>query len=171
MWLDKRCSCRHCRPQMSILPPKLLQCCFSNNLWYSNLTAQYFTPFPSSVFGMQKWRRLGQFHHVNDINVYLGTQRGKGSPTPKKYAFFVLNNKRQGFPFVKDQKSSTWTDTKRKGLKLTLLVGELSPSVHLGRHWCHSCDKIDQAFPLHSIKRSINWTVGRPRLQHIYKCY
>ena len=125
MWLDKRCSCRHCRPQMSILPPKLLQCCFSNNLWYSNLTAQYFTPFPSSVFGMQKWRRLGQFHHVNDINVYLGTQRGKGSPTPKKYAFFVLNNKRQGFPFVKDQKSSTWTDTKRKGLKLTLLVGSI----------------------------------------------
>ena len=38
------------------------------------------------------------------------------------------------------------------------------PSVYLGRHWCHSRDKIYQAFPLcFCILQVIkNWTVGRP---------
>ena len=36
-------------------------------------------------------------------------------------------------------------------------------SVDLGRHWCHSCDKMDQAFfPLCSCTlQAMNWTVGR----------
>ena len=40
----------------------------------------------------------------------------------------------------------------------------LPPSVYLGRHWHHSCDKWYQAFPLHfCILQPIkNWMVGRP---------
>ena len=36
--------------------------------------------------------------------------------------------------------------------------------LHVGRHWRHSCDKMDQAFPLRfCILQAIkNWTVGRP---------
>ena len=40
-----------------------------------------------------------------------------------------------------------------------------TPSVYLGRHWHHTCEKMDQAFPLcfYILQAIKNWTVGRPR--------
>ena len=40
----------------------------------------------------------------------------------------------------------------------------LPPSAYLGRHWCLSCDKIYQAFPLRFciLQPISNWMVGRP---------
>ena len=53
------------------------------------------------------------------------------------------------------------TEATRKGLKLVVSIGDPSP---LGRHWRHSHDKMDQAFPLHFCILQVikNWTVGMP---------
>ena len=60
------------------------------------------------------------------------------------------------------RKISLLVRNKKRMCKMHLVP--LPPSVYLGRHWCHSRGKIDQAFPicfcvLQAIK---HWTVGRP---------
>ena len=65
---------------------------------------------------------------MSDINVYLGRQVG-GEDNPKNTfssTIFILNNKQQVFHFVNGRDSSTWTDTARKGLRIVLLVSNLS---------------------------------------------
>ena len=53
--------------------------------------------------------------------------------------------------FAKQQKrtSPAWFKTNNMCTKCVLNWRSLSSSVYLGRHWCHSCDKTNKAFPHH----------------------
>ena len=52
--------------------------------------------------------------------------------------------------FVKQKMYSSWSKLKNDCTKCLLSISDPSPppSVYLGRHWRHSRDKMDQAFPL-----------------------
>ena len=75
--------------------------------------------------------------------------------------YFVLNKEWYVFHFTNVQNSRAWDRNYQKKSKArSFNRGPL----YLGGHWCHSHDKMDQAFP-HSfciLQVIINWTVGRP---------
>ena len=69
------------------------------------------------------------------------------------------------FAFWTFETSVLGTETTKSGLQLCSFDGEpLLPPFCLDRHWCHSCNKMNQAFPLcFCILQAIkNRTVGRP---------
>ena len=87
----------------------------------------------------------------NDVGVYLGRQRGGRVPHRRdeleafSCSFFqnaqVLNvHKVKNVPLVVQNKGTSEM--------CSFDQGPLSHSVYLGRHWCHSFDNMDQAFPL-----------------------
>ena len=124
---------------------------------WSIITLASFPGLPTIQFlitcNMQKQRgRPGIIYHVNDVSVYLGRQRGgKGSLIERMHfagAFFVFNQERYAFCFANVQNSSAWgRNYKIRPLAHSFDGGPLPPSVHLGRHWRHSCDKWYSPFP------------------------
>ena len=77
---------------------------------------------------------------------YLGRQRG-GGVLDLKNAFraCVLCFEPGAVRFSLCERSKLLSSFFR-----VLSIGDPPPSayLHVGRHWCHSCDKMDQAFPL-----------------------
>ena len=79
--------------------------------------------------------------------------------------FFVLNQEWYVFHFADVQKlQCLGQKLQDKPSSSFLQWGTLPHSVYIGRHWRHSRDKTDQAFPLRFciLKAIKNWTVGRP---------
>ena len=78
------------------------------------------------------------------------------------------------FHFTKVWNSSAWYGNYNKRLQGWSFNWEPSPtlSTYLGRHWCHSCDKMDQAFPLRFCilgnKNNKRWEGLGMRLVFIY---
>ena len=75
---------------------------------------------------------------MNDASVYLGRQRGEGSPfegTIFVHVFFALNQEQYMFFFFSNVRDSSAGDRNyKKGLKLILSMGDPSPppSVYQG---------------------------------------
>ena len=98
---------------------------------------------------MQKWR--------GEAWVHLGRQRGERVSDRKNtfmHVFLVLN-------------SNTWGRNQARSFD-----GGTPPhpsSVYQGGHWHHSCDKMDQVFPLQFFILQVikNWKVGRPENEAI----
>ena len=90
------------------------------------------------------------------------TEEGRGPPLTslRKNAFFVLKQEQYVFHFANVWSSSAWS----RNYKIRSQArhwGTPPLPLSLGRHWCHSHDKMDQAFLLRfGILK--NWTVGRP---------
>ena len=97
--------------------------------------------------------RSGLFYHVNDVSVYLGGQGDEEGCLIKRacfvYVLFVLNQEWYIFCLQTFKTPALGKETTRKGLNIVLSIGTPPPppSVYLGRHWRHSCKKMDQAFP------------------------
>ena len=101
---------------------------------------------------------------MNDISVYLGRQRGEGSPIEKLSLrpYLVVSAPSAGVSNVCEVKNVPLLVQNEEHMHECVLSIR---DPHLPRQVkCHSCDKMDQAFPfcfciLQAIK---NWTVGRP---------
>ena len=80
-------------------------------------------------------------------------REGEGSLIERTHfvhTFFVLNQEWYTFRFTNVRNSSALgRNCKIRSLPLSFDSGTLPLSLHLGRHWCHSCDKWYQVFPLH----------------------
>ena len=95
--------------------------------------------------------RPGPFYHVDDVSVYLGRQRGGGVPHRKNELEALSCSfcpKRWSFERSRSEKR-TASGSKRRTRNAFIRWG-IPPSLCLpiGRHWRHSRDKMDQAFPL-----------------------
>ena len=105
------------------------------------------------------------------------TEGGEGSLVERMHfthAFFILNQ--EGCVFflclANTWNSSAWDrNYKKRPQARSFNWGRFPPSVYLGRHWRHSCDKMDQAFPLHfcTLQVTRNRMVGRPGNKAIIK--
>ena len=99
--------------------------------------------------------RSGLFYHVNDVSIYLG--RWGGVPDQKSIFRVRVIRFEPGtvhFLLANVQNSSTWERNYKKRPQhrsFNRHPPPPPPSVYLGRHWRHSCEKMDQAFPLHFI--------------------
>ena len=96
--------------------------------------------------------RPDPFYHVNDISVNQGRQlEGGGVPNWKNAFCARIHCFEPGqvhFSLSKhSQTPALGTEITRKGLKLVLSIGDPSPPLSTGIHWCHSPDKMDPAFP------------------------
>ena len=94
--------------------------------------------------------RPGIFYHVNDVSVYLGRQKGGRVPHQKNKledlscSFYP---KCLNICEAKNVPLQVWNEERMRRMR-SFSRGSLPPSVYLGRHRCHSRDKIYQAFPL-----------------------
>ena len=103
---------------------------------------------------------LGPFYDMNDASVYLGRQRGERVSDRKNafmHMFLVLNSSAWGINYKIRSKACSFDG------------GTFSPSVYQGGHWHHSCDKMDQVFPLQFFILQVikNRKVGRPENEAI----
>ena len=103
---------------------------------------------PSSFWSLAAWknggRRPGIFYHMNDVSVYLGRQRRGGVPDWEN-AFCVLHFE-PGVVcvcFLLHERFKLQCLGKKLHQAHSTHGGPLPPSVYLGRHWHHSCDKMD----------------------------
>ena len=112
--------------------------------------------FSSLTVCKQGGGRLGPFYHTNDISTYLGRHKGgrEGSPIEKmslRPHFVVFCHNHWSFKCSQSKTYYRYSLFKMKNARANTFLDwdPLSPSAYLGRHWRHSCDKMDQAFPLH----------------------
>ena len=112
--------------------------------------------------------RPRSFYHVNGVSVYLGT-RGWGQGQGQGQGVLIkrtsaLNQEWYVFLFTNIQNSSAWgRNYKIRPQARSFDWEPLPPSVYLGRHLRHQCDKMDHTFPLSfcMLQATINWAVGR----------
>ena len=104
----------------ALLTVRLLSALTTNCYLACILHVALFPGLPTVHF-CQHMEKPGQFYHVKDIQELEFQMFAK-----RKISLLVRNKKRM--------------------CKMHLVP--LPPSVYLGRHWCHSRGKIDQAFPI-----------------------
>ena len=80
------------------------------------------------------------------------------------YVFFILNQEQYVFCFMNVWNFSAWGRNYEKRPQARFFNWRPLPtSVYLGKHQCHSHDKMGQGFPLRFCILQVikNWTVGR----------
>ena len=117
----------------------------------------------------QGLHNIHAFYQMNDISVYLGWQRGGGGHQSKEQISHTrsLFWTTSGMFFALQMFEALALGAETCKIRLqahSFDGGPLPPSVYLGRHWRHSCDKMDQAFPLCfcTLQAIKNWMVRRP---------
>ena len=119
---------------------------------------------------MQKWRWKTWFILSHEWCQCLRTsvdRGGKGFPLKNEVEAWSYNFCPKHWSFDCSQcKKHTALGSKWRmhAWNVSFQSGTTPCFVYLGRHWRHSRDKMDQAFPLHFYVLQVfkNWTVGRP---------
>ena len=108
----------------------------------------------------------GPFYHVNEFSLDR-TEEGFPIIRISMITYLVVSGSSEHWSFEHSW-SEKWTapGSKKEGVHKMHSCdgGPLPPSVYLGRHWCHSHDTMNQAFPLCFCMLQVikNWVVGRP---------
>ena len=105
---------------------------------------------PSSFWSLAVCKNGGGrpslFYHVNDVSVYLGRQRGGGSPRAFRARILHFEPGAVSFSLSERLKlQCLGQKLQEKASSSFLWQGTPPPSIYQGRHWHHSRDKMDQA--------------------------
>ena len=113
--------------------------------------------------------RPGPFYHVNDVlSTQVDRRGGEGSPIERTHfacAFFVLKQEWYVFfCFMNVRNSSSWGRNYKIRPQACSFNRASLPLCLPRKTKCHSCNKMDQASPLHFCILQVikNWMVGRP---------
>ena len=123
--------------------------------------------------------RRGPLHHVNDVSVYLGRPGREGVLNQKntfRTRVLCLDQYVLFFGFANTRILGLVQKLQGKASSSFFQLRTPPSSVYLGRHWCHSYNKMDLLPPILDTVSDQKLRVGRPgseakALLHFLHCF